>query len=81
MDKLNYCLDCQRIFDASAQCTYCNSENVKALDRRAPVNVIGTKLKGKVLQTKEGMVHVLFEGEKKVKSIKEFEASKIRKIL
>lgn len=81
MDMLSYCADCKRIFSAVGECTYCKSENVKPLDRRAPVNVIGTKLKGRFLHVKEGMAHIIFEGEKRVKSIKEFEADKLRKII
>ena len=81
MERLSYCLECRRVFNSHTECTYCNSSNIKELERKAPVNVIGTKLKGRVLKAKEGIVHLLFEGEKRVKSIKEFEISKIRKVL
>ncbi|MFZ5987971.1 MAG: hypothetical protein ACOYWZ_12720 [Bacillota bacterium] len=81
MDKFCYCLDCQRIFNTADQCPYCSSKRTKELTQKAPVNVIGSKLKGRVLNTKEGIINVLFIDEGKNKTIKQFEADKIRKIL
>ncbi|MCX7922628.1 MAG: hypothetical protein N3B21_11565 [Clostridia bacterium] len=81
MNKLNYCLDCRRIFDSDEECIYCKSQSIKALVKKAPINIIGTKLKGRVLTISQGIVQVLFTGEKRVKTIKQFEASKLKKLL
>lgn len=81
MDKLSYCLECKRIFNSGTECGYCKSGSVKELGRNSPVNIIGTKLKGRVLKSKDGVAQLLFEGAKRVKSIKEFEVCKLKKIL
>ncbi|AUS96938.1 hypothetical protein CDQ84_02220 [Clostridium thermosuccinogenes] len=81
MDKLNYCLDCKRIFTQKETCEYCSSVNIRELAKNAPVNVIGSKLKGRVLNAKQGMVQVLFTEQGNTKTIREYEPSKIRKVL
>lgn len=81
MEKLNFCLDCKRIFSPSQECSYCKSNNIKELGEKAPVNVIGSKLKGRVLKVSQGIARVIVIDEKKNSSIKEFEVSKIRKVL
>ncbi|MBB6218536.1 DNA-directed RNA polymerase subunit RPC12/RpoP [Anaerosolibacter carboniphilus] len=81
MDKLYYCLDCKRIFTETNGCSYCASQNTKALVKSAPVNVIGTKTKGNVLKIQGDMVQLLLVDEKNNRYIKEFQADKIRKVL
>jgi len=81
MDKLNYCLDCKRIFVLNDKCEYCSSVNIKDLTKNAPISVIGSKLKGRVLNCKQGMVQVLFKDQGNTKTIREYEPSKIRKVL
>jgi len=81
MDKLNYCVDCKRIFNHASVCSYCNSENVKELAQKAPVNVIGTKLKGRLFKVHSEKAQILIIDEKQSKSVKEFEASKLQKVL
>lgn len=81
MDKLNYCVDCKRIFNPAPVCSYCNSENVKDLAQRAPVNVLGTKLKGRLFKVHSDKAQILLVDDKQSKSIKEFEASKLQKVL
>lgn len=81
MDKLYYCVSCKRIFDTNNECIYCKSHEIKELTKNSPVNVIGSKLKGKVLKTNVGTAKILFKGEKNTSSIKDYEADKIRKVL
>jgi len=81
MEKLNYCLDCKRIFTLDEKCEYCSSVNIKELAKNAPVSVIGGKLKGKFLNCKQGKAQVLFREQDNTKSIREYEPSKIRKVL
>lgn len=81
MLKLNYCVDCKRIFAAESICTYCKSENVRELKENSPVNVIGTKLKGRVIKSNQDMVQLLIPDEGKSRSIRQLGVDKIRKIL
>lgn len=81
MQKLNYCLDCQRIFTVNDRCEYCNSSNVKELKRGKSVNVIGSKSKGSYLRYKEGKVSIIIYTEDKQKLIKAYDISNIRKVL
>ena len=81
MDKLNYCLNCKRIFKPADECSFCKSKDVKELVRKAPVNIIGTKLKGRVLNIRNEIVDILFLGAKRVKSIREFNANNLKKLL
>lgn len=81
MEKLYYCTDCRRIFSPAEECSYCGSYNLKELARNSPVNVIGSKLKGRFLNVRSSNARVLCVDEKKIRTIREYEAAKIRKIL
>ncbi|WP_041274705.1 hypothetical protein [Desulforamulus reducens] len=81
MKNLSYCVDCKRIANFSEECSYCQSQNIKDLTRKAPVNVIGTKIKGRVLKVKDQMVEVLYIDENKNTYVKPFEAEKLKKVL
>lgn len=81
MHRLNYCLDCQRVFISDKECEYCNSNNIKELKRGKSVNIIGSKNKARYLKYKEGKVNVIVYNEDNQKIIKEYEIDKIRKIL
>lgn len=81
MRKLFYCLDCKRVFENDKECTYCNSHEVKELVQNSPVNLLGSKLKGKVLKIEEDKVRVLFKDENNERFIKECDVDKLRKVL
>ncbi|MEN8078095.1 hypothetical protein ABFP60_14105 [Clostridioides difficile] len=81
MQRLNYCLDCQRVFTSENVCEYCDSKNVKELKRGKAVNIIGSKNKASYLRYKEGKVSVIVYTEDKQKIIKEYDIKNIRKIL
>ncbi|WZL73323.1 hypothetical protein QBE52_00880 [Clostridiaceae bacterium 35-E11] len=81
MKNLNYCVDCRRIANFDGTCTYCQSENIKQLPKKSPVNVMGTKIKGRVMNVKDEMADLLCMGVGSTKSIKQFEVEKLRKIL
>lgn len=81
MQRLNYCLECQRVFTINDKCEYCNSPNVKELKRGKAVNVIGSKNKGSYLRYKEGKVSIIVCTEENKKLIKEYDIGNIRKIL
>jgi hypothetical protein len=81
MNKLNYCADCKRIFREGEECAYCKSTNVKELTEKAPVNVIGTKLKGRVFKIDDNMVKILVVDENKNKALRDYNAEKLQKVL
>lgn len=81
MRKLYYCLECKRVSEKEDSCTYCSSQNIKELVKDAPVNIIGSKLKGRVLKVEEGKARLLIADESNNKYIKEYEADKLRKVL
>lgn len=80
MGKLYYCSDCKRVFK-DEHCQYCDESDVFELTEGAPVNIIGTKLKGKVLKIKDSSARLLIRDESNNKYIKEYEAEKLKKIL
>lgn len=81
MNKLFYCVNCQRIISSEGSCSFCNNEITKELVVGAPVNVLGSKLKGNVLKIKDGMVRLVIRDEGNNKFVREYEADKLRKII
>ncbi len=81
MDNLSYCADCRRIDSFNEGCSFCQSQSIKKLVVNAPVNVIGTKLKGRVMKVRDNMVHILYKDEEKNRVIRPFEPIKLQKIL
>ena len=57
MGNISFCGDCRRINYYDGVCNYCQSENIYDLNKNAPVNVIGTKTKGRVFNVKNQMVN------------------------
>lgn len=81
MNKLYYCNECKRVITSSEVCEYCSSTYIDELAVGAPVNVIGTKLKGKVLKVNNNTVRLLIRDEGNTKFIREYEGQKLRKVL
>ncbi|WP_315119600.1 hypothetical protein [uncultured Clostridium sp.] len=81
MGKLFYCTECKRVINSGEKCNYCNGENIKDLSYGTPVNVIGTKTKGRVLKIKDNVVRLLVRDEYNNKFIKEYESGQLRKVL
>lgn len=81
MRKLYYCEECKRVLDDDKKCSFCNSQSVKELNIGAPVNVVGSKLKGKILKICESNVRLLIRDESNNKFIKEYEHNKLRKVI
>lgn len=78
---MSYCMDCKRIDYYEGTCSYCQSANIKELKIKTPVNVIGTKIKGRVLKIKDKTINILCMGQGKTKTIREYQADELRKIL
>lgn len=81
MNKLYYCNECKRVVKSSENCNYCNGNLIDELVDGTPVNVIGTKLKGKVLKIKDNTVRLLIKDEGNNRLIREYEVEKLRKVL
>jgi hypothetical protein len=81
MNKLYYCSQCKRVINDEWKCSYCSGEEVKELAIGAPVNVIGSKLKGNVLKISGDNVSLVIRDESNNKFVREYSADKIRKIL
>lgn len=81
MERLYYCSECKRVITNEGKCAYCDSSDVKELMLKTPVNVIGTKTKGKVLKIKEGKVDLIIRDEANNKLLKEYNAEQLRKVL
>jgi hypothetical protein len=72
---------CKRVLDDDKKCSFCNNESVKELNIGAPVNIIGSKLKGKILKIDESKVRLLIKDESNNRYIKEYEHNKLRKVV
>lgn len=70
-----------RVIKEETNCSYCNSQDVKELVVGAPVNVLGSKLKGKVLRINDGGARLLIRDETNNRFVKEYEAEHMKKIL
>ena len=81
MHKLFYCLDCKRVFKNEEACQYCNSINVKDIKKNTPINVLGTKQKGRVMKVLDGGAKVILVNEANEQLIKEFKAEELKKVL
>lgn len=81
MYKVYYCVNCKRIIGNSEICDYCKSSDIKEVNMKSPVNVIGTKVKGRIFKVKDGTVDLLIRDEYNNKMIKEFNIKELKKIL
>lgn len=81
MKNLSYCVDCKRIAEFNGNCSYCQSQNIKEITKKTPVNVIGTKIKGRVLDVKDQTVKIIYVDENKNTLVKDFEVEKLKKVL
>lgn len=81
MDKLYYCCECKRVITNGEGCNYCKCGEIKELVTKTPVNVIGTKIKGRVLNVKEGKINLLIRDEANNKLLKEYDPEQLKKVL
>jgi hypothetical protein len=81
VNKIYYCVDCKRIVSSKEKCNYCNGSYLKEIVQGSPVNVIGTKQKGKVLKVEEDSVKLIVIDEAKNRLIKEYKIQEIQKVL
>ncbi|MGL4773456.1 MAG: hypothetical protein ACRC2K_07830 [Clostridium sp.] len=78
--NLLYCESCTRVFSEDGDCPYCQGSGI-AMKKNSPVNIIGTKLKGKVFNAKNGKVFVIIRAEDNSKIMKEYSPNNLRKIV
>ena len=80
MDKVYFCSSCKKIFSEGNGCTCPQENGVKEIRVGTPVNIIGTKLKGKVYRIKNEVLEVLITSTKN-RMIKTYPLAEVRKIL
>ncbi len=81
MHKLYYCLDCKRVFVNEEKCDYCQSNKVKEVKKNCPVNILGTKQKGRVLKIAKDSASILLINEANETYIKDYSAENLKKVL
>lgn len=81
MRKVYYCVQCKRLTTNEDKCNYCNGDHIKEVLQGCPVNVIGTKQKGKVLKIEEDKIKLIVIDEAKNKLIKEYKVEDLKKVL
>lgn len=81
MQTLNYCLKCQRLFSSEDKCDFCGSDSLKSVQKSTSVNVIGTKIKGKVLYCKDDIVSIIISNESNEKMVRKYKVCELKKIL
>ncbi|CDF57767.1 hypothetical protein [Thermobrachium celere] len=76
-----YCTSCKRIVKDGGVCEFCASQQLKELKLDTPVNVVGTKLKGRVLKVSDDKVRLLIRDDSNNRFIKEYSYKELKKIL
>ena len=76
-----YCVDCKRVNHNNEKCDYCGSTYLKPVKQGTSVNVIGSKLKGKVLNVKGDYITLILKDEYNNKYLKNFKMEQLKKIL
>lgn len=80
MNKIYFCNHCRKIFIGDKDCA-CEGENcIHEVKKGTPVNIIGTKTKGKVIRIKEGAVELLIKNRGN-KILRVCKVDEIRKIV
>lgn len=76
-----YCLQCRRVFFDSDKCSFCNCAAIKQLKINSPVNVIGSKIKGKVVKINKDELTLIIYNESNEKYLKNYKIQEVRKII
>lgn len=78
---LFYCGNCKRIFKDNEKCSYCGSLKIFDLREGTPCNVIGSKLKGKIIKIKDENIRLLIHDENNETYIKEYKGEQLKKVI
>ena len=79
MKKVYFCNVCRKVFYEDSFCT-CGVKDMKELKLGTPVNVMGTKLKGKVYRIKNDHLELVITSSKE-RYIKPYKLEEVRKII
>ncbi|WP_053984432.1 hypothetical protein [Niameybacter massiliensis] len=79
MKKVYFCNVCRKVFHEENACT-CEANDIKQVKLGTPVNVIGTKLKGKVYRIKNDVLELVITSSKD-RYIKPCKLEDVRKII
>lgn len=81
MGNLFYCKECRTILKNGMENGCCSDGNLKELVTGTSVNVIGTKIKGKIFKIKDDIVTLSIIDEFKKKFLRNYEFNKLRKVI
>lgn len=80
MNKVYFCNECKKVFTQGNGCN-CQKEGcIKEIKLGTPVNIIGTKLKGKIYKIKGDVLDVVITSNKN-RYIKQYKVEEVRKVL
>lgn len=80
MNKIYFCKVCRAVFTEGQECTCQEINGIQEVKKGTPMNIIGTKIKGKVIRIKENAVDLLVRKENN-KIIRTCKVGEVRKIL
>lgn len=80
MSKAYFCTACKKLFGHEDGCTCEGQGCIKEVKLGTPVNVVGTKLKGKVYRINDDKLQVVITSNKN-RDIREYSLEEVRKIL
>lgn len=79
---LSYCTSCYKVFNALTKtCPECNYSSLMPIKKNSPVNVIGTKIKGRIFKILEQTALLIVITESNEKIIKEYPINTLKKII
>lgn len=81
MARYYYCFDCRKIGKSKNECGECKGRSLKELKEGAPINIIGTKQKGRIFKMKEESISILLKNEFNEESIREVSYTEVQKII
>lgn len=80
MNKIYFCKVCRAVFTEGKGCNCEGNNSVQEVKKGTPMNIIGTKTKGKVIKIKEDAVDLLIYSHNN-KTIRTCKVDEIRKII
>ncbi|MGL4989570.1 MAG: hypothetical protein ACRC57_00150 [Sarcina sp.] len=80
---LYYCTKCARISNTTdtLSCPYCEDSPILQLKKNSPVNVLGSKIKGRLFKELQNTALLIIVTENKEKLLKEYPINELKKIV
>lgn len=80
---LYYCTKCARISNTTNTllCPYCEDSAILPLKKNSPINVLGSKIKGRLFKELKDSAILIVITENKEKLLKEYPINQLKKII